>query len=199
MTLKNAIPKADIDEVNAFIDNLMETDIPNPDITFLGYTLDPAKGGGGAMPHGDLVRLSPELRQANARLSPWRIHELRNQCSAAKRTFENKRLKEISRLIFGREAKPRSTINFHLGSQQELHQDMAVFHVFPCNYLIGAWRIFHLTVVRCGTRLVHTSADSFRGSPIILRLLEDLPSYRIRGILQIHQCRRRGGGRCKVL
>ena len=46
MTLKNAIPKADIDEVNAFIDNLMETDIPNPDITFLGYTLDPAKGGG---------------------------------------------------------------------------------------------------------------------------------------------------------
>ena len=45
MTLKNAIPKADIDEVNAFIDNLMETDIPNPDITFLGYTLDPAKGG----------------------------------------------------------------------------------------------------------------------------------------------------------
>ena len=25
------------------------------------------------------------------------------------------------------------------GSEQALHQDMAVFHIWPCNFLIGAW------------------------------------------------------------
>lgn len=138
ITLHNTIPESDIDEVNAFVDDLLQTDVPNPDITLLGYTLDPAKGGD-AVPHRDLVGLTPAQRQVNARLSPWRIHELRNQCAAASRIFRNKRLNDISSLIFDRPAYPRSTINFYLGSQQELHQDMAVFHVFPGNYLIGAW------------------------------------------------------------
>src|SRR5262249_44763304 len=31
------------------------------------------------------------------------------------------------------------TINFTHGSEQELHQDTAVFHVVPPNYLVGAW------------------------------------------------------------
>lgn len=138
LALEKVIPERDIDEVNAFVDDLMRTDVPNPEVTLLGYTLDPEKGGD-AVPHRDLVRLTPEQRQANARLSPWRIHELRNQCAAASRIFQNKRLNDIASLIFGRTAYPRSTINFYLGSQQELHQDMAVFHVFPGNYLIGAW------------------------------------------------------------
>lgn len=138
LVLKSVVPERDIDEVNAFVENLFTTGTPNPDITLLGYTLDPAVGGD-AVPHADLVKLSPEQRQANARLSPWRIHELRNQCPAAQRIFLNKRLNDVASLIFGRVARPRSTINFYLGSQQELHQDMAVFHVFPGNYLIGAW------------------------------------------------------------
>lgn len=138
LALQKTIPESDIDEVNAFVDDLLQTDVPNPDVTLLGYTLDPTKGGD-AVPHRDLVHLTPEQRQANARLSPWRIHELRNQCTAASRIFQNKRLNDIASLIFDRQAYPRSTINFYLGSQQELHQDMAVFHVFPGNYLIGAW------------------------------------------------------------
>jgi ectoine hydroxylase-related dioxygenase (phytanoyl-CoA dioxygenase family) len=138
IVLKDIIPTHDIDEINEFVDNLLTTDTPNPDITLLGYTLDVSKGGD-AVPHRDLVKLSPEQREINARLSPWRIHELRNQCPAAQRIFQSKRLNDIASLIFGRAAYPRSTINFHLGSQQELHQDMAVFHVFPGNYLIGAW------------------------------------------------------------
>lgn len=138
LALRGIIPETDIDGVNAFIDDLLVTSKANDDITLLGYTLDPEKGGD-AVPHRDVVKLDPEQRQKNARLTPWRIHELKNQCAAANRIFENARLKEIASLIFGRPAYPRSTINFYLGSQQELHQDMSVFHVFPGNYLIGAW------------------------------------------------------------
>lgn len=138
LSLDGIIPEADIDGVNAFVDDLLATSEPNDDITLLGYTLDPQKGGD-AVPHRELVKLDPARRQAQARLSPWRIHQLKNQCEAANRIFENARLKEIASLIFDREAYPRSTINFYLGSQQELHQDMAVFHVFPGNYLIGVW------------------------------------------------------------
>ncbi len=138
IVLNKAIPEADIDGVVDFIEDLFTTDTANPDITLLGYTLDP-KGKGAAVPHAEVVKLSPAERQANARLTPWRIHELWTQCDAAKRIYQNQELTDLCSLIFGRPAYPRSTINFYLGSQQELHQDMTVFHVFPGNYLIGAW------------------------------------------------------------
>lgn len=138
VVLEKAIPEADIDGTVNFIEDLFTTDTPNPNITFLGYTLDP-KGKPAAVPHSEMVALSPAERQANARLSPWRIHEMWTQCEAAKRIYQNEALTELCSLIFARPAYPRSTINFYLGSQQELHQDMTVFHVFPGNYLIGAW------------------------------------------------------------
>lgn len=136
--VKGAIPTAAIDGVNSFIDNLFSTDTSNENITLLGYQLEKDKPSG-AVPHRELVKLAPEERLLNARLSPWRIHELWTQCEAAKAIYENEELKRISSLIFDRSAYPRSTINFMLGSQQELHQDMSVFHIFPGNYLIGAW------------------------------------------------------------
>lgn len=136
--LPGAVDLADIDGVNDYVDNLLRTDVADPDITFLGFTLDEAAGGA-AVPHADLVRLPPAERLAKARLSPWRIHELWTRCEAARRIYQNRRLAEAASLIFGCPAYPRSTINFYLGSQQELHQDMTVFHVFPGNYLIGAW------------------------------------------------------------
>lgn len=138
VVLPGAVDHGDIDGVNAYVDDLLQTDVPNPDITFLGFTLDETTGGA-AVPHADLVRLSPAERQARARLSPWRIHELWTRCEPARRVYQNARLTEAASLIFGCPAYPRSTINFYLGSQQELHQDMTVFHVFPGNYLIGAW------------------------------------------------------------
>ncbi|WP_313064672.1 phytanoyl-CoA dioxygenase family protein [Achromobacter animicus] len=138
VVLEKAIPEADIDGTVDFIENLFTTDIANPNISLLGYTLDP-KGKPGAVPHSEVVKLTPAERQANARISPWRIHELWTQCDAAKRIYQNQALTDLCSLIFDRPAYPRSTINFYLGSQQELHQDMTVFHVFPGNYLIGAW------------------------------------------------------------
>lgn len=136
--LNNVIPHSDIDELNAYVEDLLSTNVPNENITLLGYTLDKSKGGA-AVPHKELMSLPISDRYANARLSPWRIHELWTQCDAAKRIYLNERMKEVASMIFDRPAYPRSTINFYLGSQQELHQDMSVFHVYPGNYLIGAW------------------------------------------------------------
>lgn len=138
LVVKGAIPERDIDEVNAFVENLLTTSDPVRGVEFLGFTLDPKKGGS-TVSHKEMVALSPEQRQAHARLSPWRIHELWARCDAAKRIYRNDRVNDVVSLIFGRAAYPRSTINFYLGSQQDLHQDMAVFHVFPGNYLVGAW------------------------------------------------------------
>ena len=44
--------------LHAYVDDLLQTDVPNPDVTFLGFTLDEATGGTAA-PHAELVRLSP--------------------------------------------------------------------------------------------------------------------------------------------
>ena len=138
IVLEKAIPEADIDGVNEYVEDLFSTEVPNDDVTLLGYTLDRAKGGEN-VPHREILKLSPDQRRAHARISPWRIHELWARCEAAQRIYKNEYLTQIASLLFGRPAYPRSTINFYHGSQQELHQDMAVFHVFPGNYLIGAW------------------------------------------------------------
>ncbi len=42
-------------------------------------------------------------------------------------------------LILDRPAFPQGSINFEYGSAQEAHQDTAVFHVFPPNFIVGAW------------------------------------------------------------
>jgi ectoine hydroxylase-related dioxygenase (phytanoyl-CoA dioxygenase family) len=129
--VNNIIHNDDIDGVNYFINDLFLTDKPK-NITFLG--LDSR-----AMSHRELILLDYKKRIQFAKKSPWRIHELWSECQFAKNIFLNKRLVEIASLIFGRQAYPRSTINFLYGSRQELHQDMSVFHVFPGNYLIGVW------------------------------------------------------------
>jgi ectoine hydroxylase-related dioxygenase (phytanoyl-CoA dioxygenase family) len=138
MVLENAVSDADVEGVNAFVDDLLATDIPNDGITLLGFTADPEKGSE-AVPHRDIMKLFPEQRLAQARLTPWRIHEMWSQSVAAKKIYQNERVRNMCSLLFARPAKERSTINFYLGSQQDLHQDMTVFHIFPGNYLIGAW------------------------------------------------------------
>ena len=73
--------------------------------------------------------------------SDWRIHGFHYVNAAARRLYTRPRgcATLASSRLFGRRARPIAAINFMAGSQQELHQDMAVFHIFPHNYLIGAW------------------------------------------------------------
>ena len=83
--------------------------------------------------------LSPADRHRLRDASDWRIHGFHYVNSAAKRLYWDRGLAGIASRIFGRRARPIAAINFMSGSEQELHQDMAVFHIFPHNYLIGAW------------------------------------------------------------
>jgi ectoine hydroxylase-related dioxygenase (phytanoyl-CoA dioxygenase family) len=90
-------------------------------------------------PHADILKL-PSAERANAeRASNWRIGALHMVCAEAAQLFENKQARELCNLVFGRPSVPRYSLTFSKGSQQQLHQDTPVFHVFPRNNLIGVW------------------------------------------------------------
>jgi ectoine hydroxylase-related dioxygenase (phytanoyl-CoA dioxygenase family) len=89
--------------------------------------------------HADVLALEPEKRFELRDTARWRIHGFYLHSQKARAVFDNAELKRLATLILGRPAEPSFTINFMYGSEQELHQDSAVFHVWPMNHLIGAW------------------------------------------------------------
>jgi ectoine hydroxylase-related dioxygenase (phytanoyl-CoA dioxygenase family) len=89
--------------------------------------------------HAELLALPPETRQAMRAASDWRIHAFHHLNAAAARVFREPRLRRVASRLLGRRARPIAAINFMTGSQQSLHQDMAVFHIYPRNWLLGAW------------------------------------------------------------
>lgn len=89
--------------------------------------------------HEDLIRAGMDERLAAKRVSNWRIGEYHLYEETARQIFYLERLKRLTSLIFNREAHPHFSLTFSKGSQQLLHQDTCVFHVWPRNYLIGVW------------------------------------------------------------
>ena len=82
----------------------------------------------------------PERRARVRAASDWRIHGfhyVNPPARAASSTAPASRA--LASRLFGRRARPFAAINFMKGSRQHLHQDMGVFHIYPHNYLIGAW------------------------------------------------------------
>lgn len=132
------VPEADIDGMIEELDALFHAQVPFKDLLLLGVS-ETEGGPGKAMLHADVLALSKDIREKMPTNSNWRIHEFHAWSDSARRIYQNEELQRICSLIFGREAYPRSTINFMYGSQQLAHQDMAVFHIFPHNYLIGMW------------------------------------------------------------
>jgi phytanoyl-CoA hydroxylase len=91
------------------------------------------------MSHADLLRMTPHEREEVRRASRWRIHGFEDADPAAARVYANDRLRAMASRILGRPSRPVASITFMYGSEQALHQDMAVFHVWPRNHLLGAW------------------------------------------------------------
>src|SRR6185295_9601381 len=91
------------------------------------------------VPHHEVLAMDPGRRRRVREASDWRIHGFHYVNAAAKRLFDNRRLRDLASTILGRRARPFAAINFMTGSQQALHQDMAVFHIYPHNHLLGAW------------------------------------------------------------
>jgi ectoine hydroxylase-related dioxygenase (phytanoyl-CoA dioxygenase family)/SAM-dependent methyltransferase len=91
------------------------------------------------VPHGDLVRLDPEHRRRIREVSNWRIGEYHLYSQAARRIFDHPAISGIASTIFARRGEPRYSLMFSKGTEQGLHQDTCVFHIFPRNFMMGVW------------------------------------------------------------
>lgn len=124
---------------------------PYANLNIMGVTID------GKMeifrPHEEILNLPQEKKETARRESSWRIPGFHLVEEAANDIFEDKRALEYCELIFGRKATPRYSLTFHKGSQQALHQDTAVFCVYPRNNLIGVWIAAEQTTEECGPLL----------------------------------------------
>jgi hypothetical protein len=132
------VAERDVDEMLGVLDGLWDAGTPIDDLHLLGLR-DTHDGPQRSLSHRELLALAPADRRRLRDASDWRIHGFHYVNAAAKRLYWDRRLATIASRIFGRRARPIAAINFMSGSEQELHQDMAVFHIFPHNYLIGAW------------------------------------------------------------
>jgi ectoine hydroxylase-related dioxygenase (phytanoyl-CoA dioxygenase family) len=78
--------------------------------------------------------------------------------AAAHRIFHAPALRGLVSRLLGRAARPFAAINFMSGSQQHLHQDMAVFHIYPHDYLVGAWIACEDVRPECGPLVIHAGS-----------------------------------------
>lgn len=91
------------------------------------------------IPHAKLLAFSEAQRREAYRVSNWRVGEFYQSSKAAEAVYRDERLKRICSAILGKPAVPHFSLSFSKGSQQGLHQDTCVFHVWPRNALVGVW------------------------------------------------------------
>ena len=88
--------------------------------------------------HAEPMALDSETR-LKIKHSNWRVFAFHNHSKACCRIFHNVELQQLCSNLMGKPSLPTYTINFLYGSKQHIHQDSAVFHIYPMNHLIGAW------------------------------------------------------------
>lgn len=91
------------------------------------------------VPHGDLVRLELEQRRRIKEISNWRIGQYHLYSPSARRIFDHPEIARIASTIFARPGEPRYSLMFSKGTEQGLHQDTCVFHIFPRDFMMGVW------------------------------------------------------------
>lgn len=89
--------------------------------------------------HSDVLGLPEAVRESVRSSSHWRIGDLHCHLPSASSIFHDERMRSLCSMILGVPAHPEYSLTFQRGSEQRLHQDMAVFHVLPVNHLIGVW------------------------------------------------------------
>ena len=128
----------DVDEMVATLDGLWDAPAPIPHLELLDLRESP-DAPSRTVTHAELLAVDPERRARMREASDWRIHGFHYVNAPARRLFQSAMLGALVSRLFGRPARPFAVINFMKGSRQHLHQDMGVFHIYPWNYLIGAW------------------------------------------------------------
>lgn len=134
IVLDGYVDERALDRMNSALDGIWDAPAPIADVKMHGW-LD---GASVDLTHEELMALAPE-RKAQLKQAGWRFYSAQNWCSGAKEIFDSPRLRGLASLIFDSPAMAFSSLNFIYGSRQSLHQDMAVFHIHPNNYLIGMW------------------------------------------------------------
>jgi ectoine hydroxylase-related dioxygenase (phytanoyl-CoA dioxygenase family) len=101
-------------------------------------------------PHDELLALPRDVQIKAKAESNWRIPGYHLYEPAAAALFELPALKAVCSALFNQPAVPRYSLTFSKGSQQGLHQDMSAFHVWPRNFLVGAWIACEDISAQCG-------------------------------------------------
>jgi ectoine hydroxylase-related dioxygenase (phytanoyl-CoA dioxygenase family) len=91
------------------------------------------------IPHAALLAYSEAERREACLASNWRVGEFYQSSKAAEAVYRDERLRRICSAVLGEPAVPHFSLSFSKGSQQGLHQDTCVFHVWPRNALVGVW------------------------------------------------------------
>ena len=136
--VSGVIPDDAIDSMLLDFDKLWTADQPFDGLPFFNLRLGP-HGSPVTLSHAELLKFGLTKRLEARDNSHWRINHFDAYSAGAKTIYHNPELIRLTSLIFACLSAPEATLNFMYGSAQDAHQDTAVFHIFPPNYLIGAW------------------------------------------------------------
>jgi len=132
------IGDADLNSMNRDLDDLWTATEPLDGLNFYDVRLGP-NDTPISMTHAELLQVDLAKRLKARDIPNWRINHFDAYSEGAKTIYHNAELIRLTSLIFDRPSEPDTTLNFMYGSSQDAHQDTAVFHIFPPNYIIGAW------------------------------------------------------------
>lgn len=136
--LDSAVDMTLVDGMVRDLENVWTTNEPIADMSICDVRTDP-QATPRHMTHAELVSFTPEQRVDMKIWSHWRIHEFFRFSESCNSIHDNQEFIRVASLLFAQPANAEYTINFAYGSRQNLHQDSAVFHLFPPNYLAGLW------------------------------------------------------------
>ena len=151
------VPTSDIDAMIRVLDGLWDAPDPIANLTLLDLRESPEEPPR-ARTHAEVLALPAPTRARMRAASDWRIHGFHYVDAAAARLFHHRGLRALVSRLLGRAARPFAAINFMSGSQQHLHQDMAVFHIYPHDYLVGAWIACEDVAVESGPLVLHAGS-----------------------------------------
>jgi phytanoyl-CoA hydroxylase len=156
---RDLVDPADVDAMMATLDGLWDAPAAVSGLTLLDLRTAPEVPTRN-LTHAELLALSREERERMRVASDWRIHGFHYVDAAAHRIFHHAGLRRLVSRLLGRPARPFAAINFMAGSQQHLHQDMAVFHIYPHDYLVGAWIACEDIRPESGPLVLHTGSHA---------------------------------------
>lgn len=137
LILENQIDHSLIDQMCADVESLWTASEPFNDLRI--EELKRTASAPAGLSHAELLGIPLEERLQMKARDRWRIHGFYRFSDACRNIYEDESINALCSLIFDQPALPHYSINFIYGSRQEIHQDTAVFHVFPANHLIGVW------------------------------------------------------------